>query len=336
MPSDDACASATGRIPDPGSGPGQTSGGPNWRAPRWHRARAALRPDASQGRAHAGVASCLVHAHTRARTHARTQTHTPHARTHARTHALTHARTHARTHTRTHPRAHTHTPGHGLRSPGKTATQSRSGFFAFGNRVRSSALCRIASGATESRRRRFRASGATRSKMHRACFCGTGPQRRRPIISDPIACTHRRPSARPAQTRPPATALCASGPAQSTQHHPCTASVRRQSLTAQLPADERSVPRRSSDVSCVILPRLGASDAVPASPIQLTARTAAPRLAPRRSPTTSYSPARNCPSQQHATSSTHYRRSQAPAHSAAARRCTQRTAEVQRRPLRHR
>jgi hypothetical protein len=40
-------------------------------------------------------------------------------------------------------------------------------------------------------------------------------------------------------------------------------------------------------------------------------------------------------SRQCATSSAHCRRSQAPAHTAAGRRCTQRTTEVQRRQLRH-
>ncbi len=81
---------------------------------------------------------------------------------------------------------------------------------------------------------------------------------------------------------------------------------------------QRSVRLRSSDVSCVILPRLGASDAAPASSIQLSARTAAPRPAPRRTPTTRYSPARYNLGPQQATSSAHCRRSQAPVHSAAA------------------
>ena len=101
-------------------------------------------------------------------------------------------------------------------------------------------------------RRRFRASGATASKIHRACCWGTGPQQCRPICFDPIVCTHRRPSARPSQD-----------------------------------------------------------------------------------PTTRSSPAHTRLSPQHAASSMHGRRSQAPAHSAAARQRTQRTAEVQRRQLRH-
>jgi hypothetical protein len=46
--------------------------------------------------------------------------------------------------------------------------------------------------------------------------------------------------------------------------------------------DARRVPLRSSDVSCAISARLGASDAAPAPPISLPACTAAPRLAPRK------------------------------------------------------
>ena len=80
---------------------------------------------------------------------------------------------------------------------------------------------------------------------------------------------------------------------------------------------------------------LDLNDAAPSSSIPLPARTAAPRQTPRKAPTTRYSPARNRPSPQHAASSAHSRLSQAPAHSAAARRCTQRTSEVQRCQLRH-
>ncbi len=59
------------------------------------------------------------------------------------------------------------------------------------------------------------------------------------------------------------------------------------------PADARSVPWRPSDVSCVITPRLGASDAAPAASIQLSARINAPPLAPRKPPTTRYSVVRH-------------------------------------------
>ena len=61
-----------------------------------------------------------------------------------------------------------------------------------------------------------------------------------------------------------------------------------------------------------------------------------PSARPSQNPTIHYSPTHiRPPSPQHPASSAHSRRSQAPAHSAAARRCTQRTAEVQRRQLRH-
>jgi hypothetical protein len=69
---------------------------------------------------------------------------------------------------------------------------------------------------------------------------------------------------------------------RSTQRHQRIAGVRKHPLTAQLATDARSVPLRFNDVSCAILPTLGASDAAPASPMVLTARTAAPRLAPPR------------------------------------------------------
>ena len=100
------------------------------------------------------------------------------------------------------------------------------------------------------------------------------------------------------------------------------------------PADARSVPPRSSDVSCAICKRLGASDAAASSSMSLSARTAARPLAPRTrhhplqprvqppQPTT-----RSIISAQPKFAST---RSQ---HKPS--RCTQHTAEVQRRQLRH-
>jgi hypothetical protein len=98
------------------------------------------------------------------------------------------------------------------------------------------------------------------------------------------------PRLAPREPPPPATAPCASGPARSTHQHPCTAGARKHPLTAQLPADEYSVLRRISDVSCVILPRLGASDAAPAARISISARTTAPRLAPRKPPPSATAP----------------------------------------------
>jgi hypothetical protein len=138
-----------------------------------------------------------------------------------------------------------------------------------------------------------------------------------------------------AQPPPPAPAPRATASAHSPQLHLCAAGVCKHPLTAQLAADARSIPPRTSDVSCVILTRLGVSDAAPAALTQLSACIAAPRLAPRKPPPTRYSPTRNRHSPKHAASSMHCRRSQEPTHSAAARRCTQRTTEVQRRQLRH-
>ncbi len=95
-------------------------------------------------------------------------------------------------------------------------------------------------------------------------------------------------------------------------------------------ADVRSVPLRSSDVSCVNLERLGDSDAAPSSPIRLTARTAVPRLAPRKP---HFPPLQPRAQRLQTTSAMQGRRSQAPAHSAAA--ADARTVEDQRRQLRH-
>jgi hypothetical protein len=150
-------------------------------------------------------------------------------------------------------------------------------------------------------------------------------------------CLHAPPplGSPPRKPPPPAIAPRTPAPAHITQHHQRIAGVRKHPLTAQLAADARSVQLRLSADSCAICARLGASDAAPASPIRLTARSAAPRLAPSQTSTNRYSPAHTRPSPHHATSSAQSRRSQPPAHSAASRRCTQRTAQVQRRQLRH-
>ena len=108
----------------------------------------------------------------------------------------------------------------------------------------------------------------------------------------------------------------------------------RLGASAAAPASPRELPLRSSDVSCVILPRLGASDAAPAAPIRLSARTAAPRLAhckthhplqPSAQP--AQPTAGNIIHAQPAVASTRSQRKPS--------RCTQRTAEVQSRQLRH-
>jgi hypothetical protein len=92
----------------------------------------------------------------------------------------------------------------------------------------------------------------------------------------------RRPSARPSQAPPPATAPRQTASNYSTHHHQRIAGGRKHPRTAQLPPMARSVQLRSSVVNCAILPRLGASDAAPAAPIRLSARTTAPPLAPRK------------------------------------------------------
>jgi hypothetical protein len=95
----------------------------------------------------------------------------------------------------------------------------------------------------------------------------------------------------------------------------------------------RSVPLRFSVVSCAILPRLGASDAAPPSSMRLPARTAAPRLAPRKP---HHVQQRSAQPPQPATHTIHAQ----PAFASTREkhkpsRCTQRTVEVQRRQLRH-
>jgi hypothetical protein len=94
------------------------------------------------------------------------------------------------------------------------------------------------------------------------------------------------PRLAPRKTPPPATAPRATAPAHSMQHQQriCRRSQAPAHSAAAL--DTRSVPPRFSDVSCVILPRLGASDAAPAELIALPALTTAPGLAPSQNPTT--------------------------------------------------
>jgi hypothetical protein len=103
------------------------------------------------------------------------------------------------------------------------------------------------------------------------------------------------------------------------------------------PPMHAGVQLRSSDVSCVIRRRLGASDAAPSSRISLPASTAAPRLVPRKPPPHAAAPRANRPGLQHAISSMHSRRSHTHAHSTAqlAADARRRTIEVQRRQLRH-
>ncbi len=160
-------------------------------------------------------------------------------------------------------------------------------------------------------------------------------QRRCPIIFDLIACTHRRPSARPSQN--PTTRYCP--PAQPTQRaahniihaQPALASTRSQRSSCRGTQAYHGGPVTSAassfrDSVPATLPHLLRSDCLQA-PTHL-----GPPLA---SPSSRYSPVCNRFSQQPATISMHSRRSQAPAHSAAHADAHKRTAEVQRRQLRH-
>jgi hypothetical protein len=172
--------------------------------------------------------------------------------------------------------------------------------------------------------------------MHRACWWGTGPQRRRPISSDPIACTHRSPSARPSQnltTRySPARNRPSPQQATSSNAQPAVASIRSQRSCPPMHAAYQRGPATSA-APCsrgsvpATLPRHLRCDCLHASP---------PLCSPRAEPSPpATAPRATAPAPRHATSSMQGRRSQPPAHSAAARRCTQRTAEVQPRQLRH-
>jgi hypothetical protein len=92
-------------------------------------------------------------------------------------------------------------------------------------------------------------------------------QRRCSSCLNPIACTHRRPSARPVASL---TTRCS--PAHnrpSPQHATSSMHSRRSQPLAHsaAAADARSLLLRSSFISCSILTRLGASDDVPSSPI---------------------------------------------------------------------
>ncbi len=108
-------------------------------------------------------------------------------------------------------------------------------------------------------------------------------ERRCPSCSDRIVCTTTAaPRIAPRKTPTPATAPARNRP--SAQH--ATSSMQSWRWQAPAPsaahADARSAPPRSSDVSCVIHKRLGASDPAPSAWISLTASTDASRPAPRK------------------------------------------------------
>ena len=72
---------------------------------------------------------------------------------------------------------------------------------------------------------------------------------------------------------------CTTASAGNAQLHQRICRQSQASAHSAAAADAHSVRLRSSDVSCVILERLGASDASPSSPKSLPARTTAPLLA---------------------------------------------------------
>ena len=157
-------------------------------------------------------------------------------------------------------------------------------------------------------------------------------QRRCPSCSDPIVCTHRRRLGTPlAKPPPPATAPCATPAAQ---HASSSAHSRRSQAIAHSAAgrrctqrtaeDERRQLRHPSEARC--------QRRCPSCFDVIACTHRRPSARPSQTPTTRYSPAASTSirlSPHHATSSAHSRHSQAPAHSAAGRRCMQRTAEVQ-------
>jgi hypothetical protein len=128
-----------------------------------------------------------------------------------------------------------------------------------------------------------------------------------------------RPSQIPTTRYSPARNRLSPQPATSSMHS------RRSQASAHIasPDDARSVPSKSSDVSCAICKRLGASDAAPAASISLSARTAAPgtplasahhQLRPRAQPPKLT--ARNITSALPALASTRSQRSGPPMHAA--------------------
>jgi hypothetical protein len=154
-------------------------------------------------------------------------------------------------------------------------------------------------------------------------------QRRCPIISDPIFYTPPPPSARPSQSPALATA-----PAQPPQPTTCNDIY-------ELPAFASSRSQRSCRRCTQAYHRAQATSA--ASSFRESVQETLPQLLrcnclharpalgwTLANPATCSSPARNRHSQQHATSSTHRRRWQASAHSAAAADAHKRTMEVQR------
>ena len=88
----------------------------------------------------------------------------------------------------------------------------------------------------------------------------------------------RQPIGAPLSIRSISSALRTSAPARNMQKQPSRPAVQFMRHSSS-PTEGCSVPARFSEVSCVILKRLGASAAAPSppTPIRLSARTAAPR-----------------------------------------------------------
>ncbi len=130
-------------------------------------------------------------------------------------------------------------------------------------------------------------------------------------------CLHRRAPWHVACKPPPsAEVVHETAPARPTQQHPCTADIHKRPLTAQLPPMQAAYhggPAMSAAPSF--------RDSVPATlphhPQSHCLQATQPLGPTLATPTTRYSPARNCLSPHHAAASVHCRRSQAPAHSAA-------------------
>jgi hypothetical protein len=188
----------------------------------------------------------------------------------------------------------------------------------------STAGCRCTQRTTEVQRRQLSHPFETRC------------QRRCPICSDLIACTHCHPSARPSKI-----------PHHSLQPHAQPPQPTARNIIHAQPAfasnrSQRSCPpmhaayQRGSDTSAASSVR----DSMPATLPQLLRRHYLHAPPPLGSPLAKPQPPAAAPRAPAPARSTqhhpmHSRRSQPPAHSAAGRRCTQRTTEVQRRQLRH-
>jgi hypothetical protein len=169
--------------------------------------------------------------------------------------------------------------------------------------------------------------------MHRACCWGTGPQRCRPSFSDVIACTHRRPSARSSRLANPTTRY---SPARHRARNvinalPAFASISSQRSCPRCTQRTTEVQRRQlchpSETRC--------QRRCPSISDVIDCMHRRPSARPSQTPPPATAPRATAPAHSPQLYPMHSRRSHAPAHSPAGHRCTQLTAEVQRRQLRH-